>query len=169
MFTRVFPVLALLIAALVCLTAVRPAAAEDAATEPAAASSSAEAQPDLYVAIMELQLSHDDLTPEQMTALAGHIGHLKELYDAGTLLLAGPFDDESGQGMSVMRGKSREEVQAACESDPSVKAGLMKIIAVHPWWDAFNAWEGRSLTMEEFIELMSAPPAAAEGAAAASH
>ncbi|MCC7477268.1 hypothetical protein IT575_02320 [bacterium] len=153
-----------LMSALILLLAALPALAEDGAAAPAPA----EAQPDLYVAIMELHMPEGEPSPEQLAAMGGHIAHLKELYDSGVLVLAGPFDDESSQGMSVLRAGSLEAAREICAADPTVQAGIMEIIAVHPWWDAYNAWEGRSLTVEEFIQMMSPPADEAATSAASS-
>lgn len=120
----------------------------------------------LFVVVMQNMGAEDAPSQEDMQILIGHVAYLKELYDAGVLQIAGPFDDESGKGMGIYRAASIDEARALCDADPSVIAGLMQILEIHPWWDAFNAAEGRSFTVEEFAAMM-AQPASAEAAEAA--
>ena len=50
--------------------------------------------------------------------------------EKGTLVMGGPFLDDSG-GMMVMNA-SPADAKAAAEGDPAVKAGLLKVV-VRPW------------------------------------
>lgn len=149
-----------------------PAGARAADAEKTAAA--ADAAPPQMLFVIEMHLTTDpnaEFTPEQGEALVGHIGHLAELYEQGALLMAGPFDDDSGAGISIVVASSLEEARSYEESDPAVTNGMLSIDGVHPWWDAFNRYEGRHLTREEFMQMMQAPPepASADGAAAEAH
>jgi len=63
----------------------------------------------------------------------GHMDNMKVMAEAGKLLCAGPFGDENGGGIWILRTETYEEAQNLCESDPAVinKRLLYKI---RPWW-----------------------------------
>jgi uncharacterized protein YciI len=56
-----------------------------------------------------------------------HLAHLKELYEKGLSVVHGPFTDDTGGGIIVLRGSSLtiEQVQAMMDDDPIVKAGRL--------------------------------------------
>lgn len=65
-----------------------------------------------------------------------HIAHLRAMYEAGKLLIAGPFDeqkDESMRGMCLYRVETAGEAQRLAEEDPSVKAKRLEV-EVLGWW-----------------------------------
>lgn len=51
-----------------------------------------------------------------------HVEHLKELDDAGKLILCGPFSDYSG-GMVILNALSFDEANQISQSDPYVLEG----------------------------------------------
>jgi uncharacterized protein YciI len=51
-----------------------------------------------------------------------HVEHLKELDDAGKLVLCGPFSDFSG-GMVILNVLSYDEANKISQSDPYVNEG----------------------------------------------
>ncbi len=65
-----------------------------------------------------------------------HLGHLRAMYEAGKLVLAGPFDeqrDETLRGMCLYRVATLEEARRLAEADPAVKAGRL-VVEVLAWW-----------------------------------
>jgi uncharacterized protein YciI len=59
-----------------------------------------------------------------------HVKYMAGFLEKGTLVVGGPFLDDSG-GMMVMNA-SEADAKAAAEGDPAVKAGLLKVV-VRPW------------------------------------
>lgn len=70
----------------------------------------------LFIMLMEnkKQLSLD--------VIQRHVEHLKELDDAGKLVLCGPFSDFSG-GMVILNVLSYDEANKISQSDPYVNEG----------------------------------------------
>jgi len=65
--------------------------------------------------------------------IAEHFAFLKRRMDAGELIAAGPIDDGSGDGITVIEVPSIEDAtQLANEDDQSVVAGLLDV-TVRPW------------------------------------
>jgi uncharacterized protein len=65
-----------------------------------------------------------------------HLGHLQAMYEAGKMLIAGPFDEQQDQtmrGMCLYRVASLEEARRLAEQDPMVKAGRLQV-DVLAWW-----------------------------------
>ncbi len=65
-----------------------------------------------------------------------HLSHLRAMYEAGKLVLAGPFDeqkDETLRGMCLYRVATLEEARTLAEGDPAVKAGRLAV-EVLAWW-----------------------------------
>jgi uncharacterized protein YciI len=65
-----------------------------------------------------------------------HLGHLRAMYEAGKMVIAGPFDeqqDQSLRGMCLYRVASLEEARRLAEQDPAVKAGRLQV-DVLAWW-----------------------------------
>lgn len=65
-----------------------------------------------------------------------HLGHLRAMYEAGKLVIAGPFDEQQDQamrGMCLYRVASLEEARRLAEQDPMVKAGRLQV-DVLAWW-----------------------------------
>lgn len=65
-----------------------------------------------------------------------HIGYMKPIFDAGKIVLGGPFLDNSG-GMMILDVATLEEATAIAVADPTVKAGLL-MVTVRPWMAAFT-------------------------------
>ena len=64
---------------------------------------------------------------------AEHRAYLKSLVDQGTLLLAGPFDDEESGGFLVFEAESAEAVRAMMAADPFSTGGAFATITVRPF------------------------------------
>ena len=62
-----------------------------------------------------------------------HLAFLKRRADAGQLIAAGPIDDGSGDGITVIEAADLEEAtRLATEDDRSVADGLLSV-RVRPW------------------------------------
>jgi uncharacterized protein YciI len=119
--------------------------------------------PSLFVAHLELTLMPEDEGYQDM--LGQHIDHLLSLYEAGQLVMAGPFMTEGAtSGLLILRTGSLEEATALVEADPSFEAGVVNVLWLRPWWDAFNVHEGKSFSSADLAAMMEAE---AEQAAAA--
>jgi uncharacterized protein len=65
-----------------------------------------------------------------------HIGHLRAMYEAGKMVIAGPFDEQQDltmRGMCLYRVTTLDEARKLAEQDPSVKAGRLQV-EVLAWW-----------------------------------
>ena len=65
-----------------------------------------------------------------------HLGHLRGMYEAGKMVIAGPFDeqrDETMRGMCLYRVATIDEARKLAEQDPMVKAGRLQV-EVLAWW-----------------------------------
>jgi uncharacterized protein YciI len=60
-----------------------------------------------------------------------HRAHLARLADAGTLLMAGPFADESG-GMIVFEADDETTVQSIMHADPFSVEGVFASVDIKP-------------------------------------
>lgn len=63
----------------------------------------------------------------------GHMNNMKEMAQAGKLLCAGPFGDERGGGIWVLKTESLEVAKELCENDPAVINNRLKY-DIRPWW-----------------------------------
>ena len=73
---------------------------------------------------------------EQGQPIADHLVAMRDQYDAGTLLLGGPFDH--GGGIAVLDVPDEAAAHAFMDADPAVRAGVMvyEIKALRPVFDA---------------------------------
>jgi uncharacterized protein len=65
-----------------------------------------------------------------------HLGHLRAMYEAGKMVIAGPFDeqrDETLRGMCLYRVPTIDEARKLAEQDPMVRAGRLQV-DVLAWW-----------------------------------
>jgi uncharacterized protein YciI len=66
-----------------------------------------------------------------------HLTHLGDLYKAGRIDVAGPFDDQDDTAMRGLAiypaGLGKDEVRRLAEDDPAVKAGRLKVEIVR-WY-----------------------------------
>jgi len=60
-----------------------------------------------------------------------HIAHQHRQFEAGKLVMGGPFMDEAG-GLAIFEVESRDEAAEIVHDDPAVKAGFY-VVALHPW------------------------------------
>ncbi len=70
---------------------------------------------------------------------AGHMENIKRLYEAGKILVAGPFDDDGNwRGIFIFDCDTKEETEKLLATDPMIKAGWLAY-EIHPWWTGMNA------------------------------
>jgi uncharacterized protein len=65
-----------------------------------------------------------------------HLAHLREMAEAGKLLVAGPVGDQPDprlRGLELFRVGSLEEARKLAEDDPAVKAGRLEVV-VMTWY-----------------------------------
>ena len=60
-----------------------------------------------------------------------HVKYFSDLAEKGTLLMGGPFLDNSG-GMMILKTQDIEEAKRLGEADPAVKSQLLKV-TVRQW------------------------------------
>jgi uncharacterized protein YciI len=72
-------------------------------------------------------------TPESEATQAAHLTHIRGMFEAGTLVVAGPFTDGGDlRGVFLFRTETLEEAEALAAGDPAVKAGRL-IVDIHSW------------------------------------
>lgn len=73
----------------------------------------------------------------------GHMENMRVMAEKGKLLCAGPFGDENGGGIWILKTATIEEAEQLCENDPAVKNKRL-LYKIRPWWTS----EG-TFTLEE--------------------
>jgi uncharacterized protein YciI len=72
-----------------------------------------------------------------------HLQHLREMAEAGKLLVAGPLADQPDprlRGLALFRVGSLDEARKLAEDDPAVKAGRLEVVAM-TWYTQKGALE----------------------------
>ncbi|NOY27695.1 MAG: hypothetical protein GXP62_17660 [Oligoflexia bacterium] len=67
---------------------------------------------------------HDDMTEDEEAIISAHGDYLRELFEAGKVIFAGP-STEGRFGLVVMESDSRDEVIKLMEADPAVSTGIL--------------------------------------------
>jgi uncharacterized protein YciI len=73
----------------------------------------------------------EGLRYEHQPDIDAHLDYWKVLYYQETLLMSGPWQDESG-GIFVVRSSDRSAVDGIVENDPAVSTGIIKA-NIHQW------------------------------------
>jgi uncharacterized protein YciI len=77
------------------------------------------------------------VTPETTRVSQGHMANIQRLTREGKMVVAGPFDGQTGDralaGIFILRVASMEEAKAIADSDPAVTAGRF-VYEIAPWW-----------------------------------
>ncbi|OPH51171.1 hypothetical protein BC351_35565 [Paenibacillus ferrarius] len=71
--------------------------------------------------------------------ISEHIAYVRQMFNQGKIVLAGPFLDSSG-GAIVMDVGSEEEVRTLIENDPFVTNGIFDF-QIKPWKKFFSKFE----------------------------
>jgi uncharacterized protein YciI len=76
---------------------------------------------------------------QQGPVVGEHLESMRRLYDAGTLLLGGPFDDQGG--VAVLEVADLDEAVRLMDADPAVRAGVLshRLHRLHAYFDAFDS------------------------------
>jgi len=75
-----------------------------------------------------------DPSRERAAMRQRHVAHLRSMFDANKLMIAGPIrDDNDLVEVHIFRTKSAEEATAMVNQDPAVIAGFL-VPELHPWW-----------------------------------
>ncbi|HTX48571.1 MAG TPA: YciI family protein [Caulobacteraceae bacterium] len=72
----------------------------------------------------------------QQVGIDQHETYMQDFFDRGTLVLGGPYLDNSG-GMMIFDLDSAEDAQRVAEGDPTVRSGLLAV-TVKPWLAVFR-------------------------------
>lgn len=77
------------------------------------------------------------VTPQTTEVSRAHRANIDRLTKEGRMVVAGPFDGQSGEkalaGIFILRVETMNEAKAVAESDPAVRAGRF-IYEIAPWW-----------------------------------
>jgi uncharacterized protein len=70
-----------------------------------------------------------EYTPEQRSEIqAGHMTNIGKMAEMGKLIVAGPFmGNEELRGIYIFDVQTLEEAKALTETDPAIKAGVLKM------------------------------------------
>lgn len=76
-----------------------------------------------------------DRTPEEAAALQrAHLDNISRMAEAGELVLAGPFlDDSDIRGIYIFNVTTIEEARALTGTDPAIQAGSL-VMELRPWY-----------------------------------
>lgn len=106
---------------------------------PAPAAPAAPAAPQIQLETYQLVLLERPEHPREYPEAkleeiqAAHIAHLRQMAEAGKLLVAGPFDDQPDprlRGLELFKVGSLEEARRLAEEDPAVEAGRLEVVAM---------------------------------------
>lgn len=69
------------------------------------------------------------------SCFTGHLANIRRLAAANQLVLAGPFgkNDSDFRGLFILNVPTPEEAEQLLETDPAIKAGLLKA-ELYPWY-----------------------------------
>jgi len=84
--------------------------------------------------------------PDQLW-MPEHAVYVQRRYDAGDVLIAGPFDDHSG-GAIIIDVENEEEALHFVHNDPAVIHGVFRF-EVKPWQGLMNKYENRNPNFDQ--------------------
>jgi predicted enzyme related to lactoylglutathione lyase/uncharacterized protein YciI len=116
----------------------------------------AQAEDQYFVAIGEVDHAKAD-DPANKEAWTGHIANMARLYEQGKLVMAGPWENGEG-GMILLKAASMEEAEALLHADPALSSGIIKPVALNAFHAFFSRPDNRTMTVEQFVAMMSAEP-----------
>jgi hypothetical protein len=106
----------------------------------AAAAGGADAPPNMekyYLVLLKRPAKPPSLEKAALEELQkNHLGHMRAMFEAGKMVIGGPFDeqkDQSLRGMCLYRVATLDEARGLAEQDPAVKAGRLEV-DVMAWW-----------------------------------
>jgi len=95
-------------------------------------------QPSIYFVLFHSpgpQWVHS-LSFREQPGVMEHVAYMAAFAENGTLLLGGPFLDNSG-GMMILKAETMEEAEKIANDDPTVKSGLLNV-QVRQWMAAMK-------------------------------
>lgn len=72
---------------------------------------------------------------EVMEIMQGHMENMDKMVEEGKLLCAGPFGDNNGGGIWILKVDSYQEAEELCSQDPAVMNKRLNY-KIRPWWTA---------------------------------
>lgn len=78
------------------------------------------------------------LSLRDQEGVCAHIGTMQVWLEARSLVMGGPFLDDEGGGMAILRFAGVEQAEASARADPAVRAGLLTP-RVRPWMPGMSA------------------------------
>lgn len=88
-------------------------------------------QPVYYAAFMTQGLNWKPFAEWDPQLARAHLDYMRSLATAGSIVMAGPFLDDSG-GLTILRADSLEDARRIMAAEPCAKAGILQV-DVHPW------------------------------------
>ncbi|MGH1366888.1 MAG: YciI family protein [Calditrichia bacterium] len=67
-----------------------------------------------------------DIPFQEQPGVKDHVQYMSSFMESKTLVIGGPFLDNSG-GMMVCKAESQEAAEKIANEDPGVKSGLLKV------------------------------------------
>lgn len=80
--------------------------------------------------LLELRFDRDN--DHRLAVRAEHREYLQRLHEDGTLVMAGPYTDQSG-ALLVFRAESQAALEALLEGDPYTREDVVTRVAIREW------------------------------------
>jgi uncharacterized protein YciI len=68
----------------------------------------------------------ETITAEEGATMGVHRAHLQSLFEAGTLIMAGPTFGDVNTGIAVIEAEDEGSARAIMMTDPAITSGLMR-------------------------------------------
>ena len=68
----------------------------------------------------------ETITPDEAATMGVHRDHLASLFEAGTLIMAGPTFGDENTGIAVIEAEDEDAARAIMMTDPAITSGLMR-------------------------------------------
>lgn len=78
-----------------------------------------------------------EISFREQPGIMEHVQYMSSFLKDKTLLIGGPFPDDTG-GMMIIRAESKEAAESIAFRDPAVKNELLKV-SVRPWIAALKS------------------------------
>lgn len=86
------------------------------------------------MAILKEGPKRDQDSATAAAIMQAHLDNIVRMADAGQLVVAGPFlDDTNMKGIYIFNVQTVEEAEALVKTDPAVESGRL-IMELHPWY-----------------------------------
>ncbi len=78
----------------------------------------------------------------------GHMAHINNMAEKGILMVAGPFGDEKGGGIFILKTETYEEAENLCNQDPAIISGRL-VAEIRPWYTIKDTFKAEKQNIEE--------------------